>query len=319
MIAAFLSSTPAALLQGPAAHLPPMFDWNDLRYFLAIARTGTLARAASELDINATTVGRRLAALEEAVQTRLFDRTPEGYALTPAGRDLLQRAVRMEEEAFALEREVVGADQRMSGTVRVTATEMIATRFIMPRLHQFRTLHPEIAIELECSHRHVSLMRREADIALRLARPREENVVTRRLADIPLALYAAPRYLESRGAPKDPERSLSGHDLVLFADTRAFTLENAWLDPRIEGARVVMRSDSVSSIFTAALAGAGIALLPRAAAEREPGLTRIATTTAPEPRVIWQTVHQDLQKNARIRAVMAFLADILVPSRPREA
>jgi DNA-binding transcriptional LysR family regulator len=288
-----------------------MLDWDDLRYFLAIARAGTLARAASALGINATTVGRRLSTLEERVHARLFDRTPEGYALTSAGRDLLRRAERMEDEALALEREVLGADQRLEGSVRVTATEMIATRFVMPRLPEFHARHPELAIELECSNRTVSLTRREADIALRLARPREENVVTRRLADIPLALYASPDYVAARGLPADPERSLRGHCALLFAATRAFRVENAWFEVRLDGAQIALRSDSVSSLFAAAAAGAGIALLPRAAVERDRELVRIETATAPEPRVIWQTVHEDLQKNARVRAVMAFLAETL--------
>jgi DNA-binding transcriptional LysR family regulator len=291
-----------------------MVDWDDLRHFLAIHRGGTLARAASALGINATTVGRRLSALEERVHARLFDRTPEGYALTAAGRDLLYRAERMEAEALALEREVLGADQRLVGSVRVTATEMIGTRFIMPHLPQFRTRHPEIAIELECSHRNVSLTRREADVALRLARPYEENVVTRRLAPIPLALYAAPNYLSARGLPEDAEASLAGHELVLFAATRAFRVENSWFEPRLTGARIALRSDSVSAIFAATLAGAGIALLPRAAADRDRGLIRIETATSPEPRVIWQTVHEDLQKSARVRAVLDFLAEILQPA-----
>jgi DNA-binding transcriptional LysR family regulator len=293
-----------------------MLDWDDLRYFLAIHRAGTLARAAAQLEINATTVGRRLSALEERVNARLFDRTPDGYTITNAGRDLLFRAERIESEALALEREVLGADQRLSGSVRVTATEMIATRFIMPHVPRLRERHPEIALELECSNRHVSLTRREADIALRLSRPREENVVTRKLSDIPLALYASRAYFEAHGTPPDPEHSLAGHRVLAFADARAFRLENAWLDPRLDGAQIALRSDSVSSIFTATLAGVGIALLPCAAADSEGQLVRLQTATAPEPREIWQTVHEDLQKNARVRAVMAFLAEILV-RRPR--
>lgn len=288
-----------------------MLDWDDLRYFLAVHRGGTLARAASALEINATTVGRRLTALEERVSARLFDRTPDGYVITAAGRGLLVRAERMEEEALALEREVLGADQRLAGRVRVTATEMIGTRFIMPQLPKLAARHPEIAIDLECSNRYVSLTRREADIALRLARPREENVVTRRLSDIPLALYASHAYVEARGLPEDPERSLRGHAVLMFADARAFRVENSWLEPRIDGALIALRSDSVSALFAATLAGAGIGLLPCAVADRDQGLVRLDTQTSPEPRVIWQTVHEDLQKSARVRAVMDFLAEIL--------
>jgi len=293
-----------------------MLDWDDLRYFLAIHRSVTLARAASALGINATTVGRRLAALEERVNARLFDRTPEGYLLTAAGHELLPRAERMEQEALALEREVLGADQRLAGSVRVTATEMIGTRFIMPHVPRFRARQPEIALELECNNRTVSLTRREADIALRLARPREDNVVTRKLADIRLALYAAPSYLETRGLPEDPDASLRGHELVLFAASRQFRVENEWFEPRLAGARIALRSDSVSSIYAATVAGVGIALLPRAAADLDPALRRIATASAPEPRVIWQTVHADLQKTARIRAVLDFLSEILTAADP---
>jgi DNA-binding transcriptional LysR family regulator len=288
-----------------------MLHWDDLRYFLAIARSGTLARAAATLSINATTVGRRLSALEERVGARLFDRTPDGYALTDAGRDLLPRAERMEQEALALEREVLGADQRLTGVVRVTATEMIATRFVMPHVARFHAQHPELALEIECSNRFISLARREADIALRLSRPREDNVVTRRLADIPLSLYASRTYLEARGMPEQPDDDLHGHATLLFAPTRAFRVENEWFEARLTGATIALRSDSVSSIFAATVASAGIALLPRAAAEREPTLVRVPTETTPEPRVIWQTVHEDLHKNARVRAVMTFLSEVV--------
>jgi len=292
-----------------------MLDWDDLRYFLAIHRKGTLARAGSELAINATTVGRRLAVLEERVQARLFDRTPDGYVLTPSGRDLLPHAERIEAETLGIEREVVGADTRESGSVRMTATEMLATRFIAPHLPTFSTEFPDITLELECTNRNVSLSRREADIALRLARPREDNVVTRRLASIPLALYASRAYLERRGKPADAESSLRVHDAVLFADSRLFRLENAWFEPRLDGARVVLRSDSVSSIYSAAVAGVGIALLPAAVADADADLERVDTKTSPEPRVIWQAVHADLQKGARVRAVLDFIAEIMSPGK----
>lgn len=288
-----------------------MLDWDDLRHFLAIHRHATLARAGASLGINPTTVGRRLAALEDRVEARLFDRTPDGYLLTSAGRDLLARAERIEGETLAIERDLLGADGRLSGTVRVTATEMLATRFIMPHLPEFRASCPEITLALECTNRTVSLARREAEIALRLARPHEDNVVTRRLASIPLALYASLAYLEKRGTPAEPDVDLRGHDAILFADSRAFAFENDWFYPRLEGAQIVLRSDSVSSIYSATLAGVGIGLLPRAVADLDPDLSRIATATSPTARVIWQAVHADLQKSARIRAVLDFLGTIL--------
>lgn len=296
-----------------------MLDWDDLRYFLAIHRAGTLAKAAAELSINATTVGRRLTNLEERVEARLFDRTPDGYVLTLTGRDLLPRAERMEEEALGVARDITGRDQRAVGNVRLSATEMIVTRFIAPHLPRFRERYPEVTLELECTNRVVSLIRREADVALRLSRPREDDVVTKRLSSIPVALYAAHRYLERCGAPADAERSLRGHTVVLFADSRAFALENEWVMQRLDGAHVALRSDSVSSVYSAAIAGVGIALLPTAVADLDGRLVRLETDTAPEPRVIWQAVHRDLQKSARVRAVTEFLAEVLSSEHARNS
>lgn len=288
-----------------------MIDWDDLRYFLAIHRAGTLARAASELAINATTVGRRLTNLEEKVEARLFDRTPEGYVLTLTGRDLLPRAERMEAEALGVAREVIGRDQQISGNVRLSATEMLGTRFITPHLPAFRAQYPELTLELECTNRSLSLSRRETDVALRLSRPREDDVVTKRLSSVPLALYASARYLEERGMPSDPEHSLRGHVAILFAASRLFTVENEWFQRRLDGAHVALRADSVSSIYAAAIAGLGIALLPRSVADRDTRLTRIDTKSAPEPRVIYQAVHKDLVRAARVRAVLEFLSRVL--------
>jgi DNA-binding transcriptional LysR family regulator len=288
-----------------------MLDWDDLRHFLAVHRNATLARAASTLGINATTVGRRLAALEERLEARLFDRTPDGYALTPAGCDLLARAEAIEAETFAIERELIGADQRPTGVVRLTATETLATRFVMPHLPVFRARYPEITLVLACTNRRVSLARREADVALRLARPREDNVVTRRLAAIHLGLYAAGRYLDQRGMPEDPETTLGGHDVILFADSRAFAIENAWFQPRLARARIAMRSDSVSSVYAAAVAGVGLALLPASVADRDAALRRVTIANSPAPREIWQAVHADMQKNRRVRVLLDFLAEVL--------
>jgi DNA-binding transcriptional LysR family regulator len=294
-----------------------MFDWDDLRFFLAVSKAGSIARAADELGLNATTVSRRLAALEAKIEARLFDRTSDGYLLTAAGRDLVPHAERMEAAVQAAARTVVAADRRVRGVVRVTATEMITTRFIAPHVARLRRAHPDLTVDFHCSHETVSLSRREADIALRLARPKEPDVIARKLAPIPLALYAARSYVDAHGMPEDPERSLAGHAVLCFAAIRHFAIENAWMDSRVDGAQLAMRSDSVSSLFAACLAGVGIALLPRAVADPEPGLVRIVTATRPEPRMIWRAVHRDLVDTARVRAVIEFLETLLRP--PDEA
>jgi DNA-binding transcriptional LysR family regulator len=290
-----------------------VLDWNDLRYFLAIHHAGTLAGAAGVLGINATTVGRRLAALEEEVGARLYDRTPAGYVLTAAGRDLLPHAERMEAAAFALERDVAGADQRLAGVVRLSTTEMLGTRFLAPHLGRFHERHPEIVIDLSCALRPVSLTRREADVVLRLSRPREPDVIARELASVHLSLYAARTYLDRRGRPEGG--ALVGHEVLLFADTAPFQLENDWLAGRIQGARVALRSDSVSSIYAATVAGVGIALLPRIVADGEPLLERLRFEGSPEPRRIWSGVHRDLARSPRVQAVLALLGEVVLEER----
>lgn len=290
-----------------------MLDWNDLKHFLAVGREGNLARAGAKLEMAATTVGRRIAALEEQVGARLFDRTPDGWVLTASGRDLIPHAERIEAEAIAAERILAAASDEARGEVRLTATEMLATRFIAPHLPRFRAMYPEIELDLICTNQVMSLARREADIALRLSRPREDDLVIRRIGTIPLGLYAATSYLDEHGRPEDAERSLRGRHLVLFRKNRHFNRENEWVEERADGAAVVLRSNSVSSVYAAISAGMGIGLLPRIVAESNPRLERLQTESAPEPREIWQSVHRDMRSSARVRPVLDYLAEIIQP------
>ena len=303
-----------ALLQlhsaGKAARMQAMFDWDDVRYFLTLQRHATLAAAGAALTLDPTTVGRRLMKLEDELGARLFDRTPNGYVLTDAGHRLLPRAERIEREALGVERDVAGEDQKLEGVVRLTATEMLTTRFIAPQLRRFRERYPEIQLELQCTNLDVNLARREADIALRLARPTQEDLIIKRLSFIHLGLYASLDYVDRFGLPKE---SLAGHHLILFANTRPFRRENDWIEARMDGARVALRSDSVSATYSATVAGTGIGLLPCLVADHDRHLIRVPLEGAPEPRQIWQAVHKDLRDSARIRAVLDFLGKALTP------
>lgn len=290
-----------------------MFDWDDVRFFLAVGREGNLARAGATLGLDATTVGRRIGALERELGARLFDRTTRGWSLTAAGQRLLPRAQGMEREALALDLDLAGEDQKLEGSVRLTSTEMIATRFIAPFLVRFHERYPEIRLELWCTNRDVDLGRREADIALRLSRPRQDDIVVKRLLSIELGLYASEDYVARRGMPRSG--ALAGHRFVLFADTRPFQRENEWIERHVGQGEVVLRSDSVSSLMSAAQGGLGIALLPCHVAERTAGLVRTPLEGSPEPRVVWQAVHRDLQGAARIRAVLEFLDRVFSPAR----
>ena len=298
---------------GPAM-MQAMFNWDDVRYFLTLHRQGTLAAAGAALTLDPTTVGRRLVKLEEGLGARLFDRTPTGYVLTEAGHRLLPRAERIERETLGVKRDVAGEDQKLEGVVRLTATEMLTTRFIAPHLRRLRERYPEIQLELQCTNLDVNLARREADIALRLARPTQEDLIIKRLSFIDLGLYASLDYIDRFGLPKD---SLAGHQLILFANTRPFRRENDWLEARMDGAHVALRSDSVSAIYSATVAGTGIALLPCLVADHDRHLARVPVEGAPEPRQIWQAVHKDLRDSARIRAVLDFIGKTMTPARER--
>ncbi|RLB36999.1 MAG: LysR family transcriptional regulator, partial [Deltaproteobacteria bacterium] len=307
-----------ALLQlrpsGNAATMQLMFDWDDVRYFLTLQRHATLAAAGAALTLDPTTVGRRLVKLEDELGARLFDRTPNGYVLTDAGHRLLPRAERIEREALGVERDVAGEDKKLEGVVRLTATEMLTTRFIAPQLRRFRERYPEIQLELQCTNLDVNLARREADIALRLARPTQEDLIIKRLSFIHLGLYASLDYLDRFGLPNE---SLAGHQMILFANTPPFRRENEWIEARMDGARVALRSDSVSATYSATVGGTGIGLLPCLVADHDRHLVRVPVEGAPEPRQIWQAVHKDLRDSARIRAVLDFLGKALTPPQEK--
>ncbi|MDH3624251.1 MAG: LysR family transcriptional regulator [Myxococcales bacterium] len=291
-----------------------MFNWDDVRYFLTLQRQATLAAAGAALKLDPTTVGRRLVKLEEELGARLFDRTPAGYVLTEAGHRLLPRAERIEREALGVERDVAGEDQKLEGVVKLTATEMLTTRFIAPHLRRFRERYPQVQLDLNCTNLDVNLARREADIALRLARPTQEDLIIKRLSFIHLGLYASRDYVDRFGLPKD---SLAGHQMILFASRRPFRRENDWVEARMDGAHVALRSDSVSAMYAATTAGTGIALLPCLVADHDRQLVRIPVEGGPEPRQIWQAVHKDLRDSARIRAVLDFLGKVLTAPQER--
>jgi DNA-binding transcriptional LysR family regulator len=288
-----------------------MLDWDDLRHFLAVYRSGTLAGAAAELQVNPTTVGRRLSGFEASLGTVLFERTTAGYVPTDAALRLLPRAEAMEEQALAVSRSVAGEDARLAGVVRITATEMLATRFLAPNLQAFRAQYPEIEIELICTSQALSLAKGEADVLLRLARPREEHLVIRRVCVIELGLYASPSYLERRPVRWNETQRVDGHETIFFADRRAFARENDWFQDILGTGDIALRSDSVSAAYSACAGGVGIALLPCIVADRDPALVRIGPRVGPQPREVWLGVHRDLKNSARIRAVLDFLATVV--------
>src|SRR3954454_1231589 len=191
------------------------FDWDDLRFFLAVARSGRLTVAARRLEADHTTVSRRLLALETALKAKLFERKPQGYSLTEQGERLLAKAESMESQALAISAEVGGSDLALSGTVRVRAPDGFGTYFLAPELGALAERHPGLTLQLVALPRTFSLSKREADIAVTLEQPTEGRLVSRKLTDYRLRLYASRDYLDRHG-PVTELADLSGKTLVTY-------------------------------------------------------------------------------------------------------
>ncbi|HYH19245.1 MAG TPA: LysR family transcriptional regulator [Azospirillum sp.] len=268
-------------------------DWEDLRVFVALARAGSLSAAARALKVSHATVGRRIAALEDTLGRALFDRRADGYALTAEGAAVLELAAGMDERALAILRRA-GRDAGLTGTVRLTATESLAERFLIPRLVAFRRRHPGIDLEVLSDPRSLSLAKREADVAVRLARPQAGELVTRRLATIAYGLYVA---------PDGDAASWVGYD-----DSFAHLPEAQWLARHAAGGRIALRANGLPAQIAAVRAGFGKALLPRWFAEEEAredgGLVACRPPAPPPVREAWLVVHRDLKDVPRVRALI---------------
>lgn len=298
-----------------------MDDWNDLRLILAIARTGTLKGAAQALSVNHSTAFRRLGALEEALGVRLFERLPGGvYAPTTAGERTAAVAERMETETAILDRDMLGHDHRLTGQLRVTSSETLAFRLLTAHLARFRVAHPGIRVELVIERRVLSLSRREADIALRVTRPREGDLYGRKLADIAWAVYGA-RSLIAQGATVDPEHlDLSRWPLIAWDETAHGIQSADWLASKVPDSAIAFRTNSVLNQFIAAKSGIGLAVLPCYLGDPEPDLQRM--TPAPIPELtgeLWIVTHADLRRTARVRAFFDLVGEGLAAQREQMA
>jgi DNA-binding transcriptional LysR family regulator len=287
-----------------------MDDWNDLRLVLAVARAGSLTGGAKALGVNHSTAFRRLNALEARIGVRLFERLPAGqYLPTGAGTQATLAAERMETETARLGREIAGSDHRLTGRLRVTSSETLAFRLLTAELARFRAAHPGIEVELAIDNRILSLSRREADIALRVTRPREPDLYGRKLADVAWTLYGAPPLLKKLKLP----RRNGGSDVKALADGPVIGWHSdaegihagTWLESEVPPAAIVYRSNSLINQLSAAKAGIGLAVLPCYLGDPEPGIARALSKPIPAlARELWIVTHKDLKATARVRAFL---------------
>jgi DNA-binding transcriptional LysR family regulator len=284
-------------------------NWDDLRHFLAAYRARSLAGAARELRCDYTTVGRRVSALEAALGTTLFIRTPDGLSPTPAATDLVPLAEQIEHAASEITLRAAGHDERAEGVVRVTCAEGFSA-YVTEQLGELRTRHPRLVVEVIADIRPLDLARGEADLALRLGPTMHKDLVTRSLCEMPWRMFAARSYVDRRGVPSRLD-DLRGHDVVGFDDSLAHVPGAAWLAAHGGGATVAFRGNSLRAILDATAAGLGLTVLPHFFASREPRLQPVAPDILGS-RPLSIVVHPDLIKVARVRAVIdAMVAAVL--------
>ena len=282
--------------------------WNDLNLVLAVCREGSLSAAARRLGLNHSTVFRRVGALEASLGVRLFERLSSGYVMTEAGEAVMASGERVENEIFSLSRQLMGQDLRLTGTLRITATEGFVRNILMPHLAAFSRACPEINIELSATSHLLDLMHREADIAIRSTQSPPEAVVGRRLCNVANTFYASRGYLE-RKATMDPKAFewLMPDDTFEYADSRQ------WLRQHYPHGRVVLRTNTFSTSLLAAQQHMGVAPLPCFIGDTQADLVRILEPPAELESAFWLLIHPDLRRTARIRAFSEFLIEALQP------
>jgi DNA-binding transcriptional LysR family regulator len=287
-----------------------MFEWDDLRIFLAVLRTRSHAGAARRLNVAATTVGRRLAALEDAAGARLFARTPDGLDATAAARALAPHAERAEAEVLEAERLLSGADARPTGSVKITCGDGFAAYVLAPALPAFLASHPGLTVEIRGDVRPLDLTRGEADVALRLFRPRERSLVARRLGMERYSLFASPSYLARRGTPSTV-RDLASHDLVLYDRDFDRMRMQAWFRRTAPSARIAVRTSTTTALHEAVAAGAGIAILTLGTVKGDPRYVKVLPQVEPPPNELWEVTHSALRTSARVVAALRWLEQLV--------
>ncbi len=287
-----------------------MTNWDDYRYLIAIADHGTLSAASRALDVSQPTVGRRLGDLEKRLEAHLFDRTPDGYQLTSTGERVLIHARTIEQEARSIERDAAIDDRSASGRVVVTTTEDFALNFVSPLMGELKDAYPAIDIQLVCAYRALDIMRREADIAIRVGALHTEELVGRKLTDIYFGLYASSAYLDEHGTP-ERARDLRKHAIIESIGDTANFKQCIWLREKAHGARIGFSSDSLLNQIQATECGLGIFAMPCSMAFGRPGLTRILTDEFNMSLEAWVLTHRLLRNTARIRVVLDFFSQRL--------
>lgn len=281
-------------------------NWDNVRIFLVVARTRSALEAANQLEIDHSTITRRLRRLERELAVKLFDRTPTGHHLTACGHRLLEAAEQIESTLSVADADIGGDSQMLTGQVRLGASEGFGSFFLAPHLAEFCVLHPAIAVDLLPMPRFVNLSKREADIAVSIERPESGSYVTCRLTDYRLRLYATRQYLAQRPPIKSPA-DLHAHRIIAYVDELIFSAELRYLQKLAPEATTSLCSTSVIAQFYAAQRGHALAILPCFMANTCPDLVPVLPKDVDVVRSFWLIAPRERREIARVRALWDFV------------
>lgn len=288
-------------------------NWDDLKYFLAVAREGQILGASRKLDISQATLNRRISNLEQALGKKLFDRSTTGCVLLAPGQVLLEHAERVENEMIQTAAVLREDTQVLSGTVRIGAPDGFGVRFLAPRLHLLAEEHPQLQIQLVPMPRVFSLSQREADIAITIGRPKKGRLRIRKLTDYSLSLYASQDYLKRMGTPAQLS-DLSQHRLVGYVEDLIFSSELEYNKQIFSSWRSNIEISGVIGQFEVVRAGAGIGVLHDFMAREDPTLIPVLPDESTLSRSYWMVWHESLKNSRRVQVVAEFLTQAVKAS-----
>jgi len=281
------------------------YDWNDVVYFLEVARQRNLVRAAEKLKVDHTTVSRRIRELERSLNSTLFKRSKSGFTLTETGLRLLQYAEGMESQANSMIEAIGLQEPEAGGAVRIAAMEGIGSFYLTKCIGDFNRIYPSIQVELITDTRLLDLSRREADIFVSFFRPQGKRLSVRKVGEFKISLYSSSRYFDDRPYPKNL-KELESEAFIDFIEENIYSKENRWLSDILRPAHTVFRSTSLVAQYMAVSNGQGIAMLPSYVAANDRDLRPVMPELF-SMRDIWLSVHEDLLHIARIKVLIAFL------------
>ncbi len=283
-----------------------MFDWNDLRYFLAIAREGSTLSAAKALGVSQPTVQRRLSALEENIKRKLVEHHPSGYRLTELGKTLLPHVKDVERSVMAFQRQLMSVGDGISGVLRVTCPEGMASRLLTPLIESFRTKYPELRVDLLMTDRRLDLAKGEAEVAVRVHEPGDDSLIARKIFDSRWAVYASRSYIKRCGRPTRREE-LDDHAIIEFGGEIAHSHASQWLRATAPGATIAARGSSMLGVLAAVRSGAGMAPLPMLLVGPNDDLEPVLAPIPELDSKIYLVMHEDLRRTPRVRAFCDFV------------